>query len=63
MKWPFVPERWQYTQAPSPEDRASLQDAVGPQLQQLLVGGHPAFCLSRRLLTRQPHQTGYCGAN
>ncbi|ELV13714.1 Alpha-protein kinase 1 [Tupaia chinensis] len=37
MKWPFVPERWQYTQAPSPEDRASLQDAVGPQLQQLLA--------------------------
>lgn len=38
MKWPFVPEKWQYKQAMSPEDKTNLQDMIGARLQQLLVG-------------------------
>lgn len=38
MKWPFVPEKWQYKQAMSPEDKTNLQDVIGAKLQQLLVG-------------------------
>ncbi|KAG8519418.1 Alpha-protein kinase 1, partial [Galemys pyrenaicus] len=36
MKWPFVPEKWQYKQAVGPEDKANLQDAIGAGLQPLL---------------------------
>lgn len=39
MKWPFVPEKWQYKQDVGPEDQTNLQDVVGARLQQLLVGG------------------------
>lgn len=45
MKWPFVPEKWQYKQDVGPEDQTNLQDVVGARLQQLLVGGaapHPS---------------------
>lgn len=38
MKWPFVPEKWQYKQALSPEDKTNLQDVIGAALHQLLVG-------------------------
>lgn len=38
MKWPFVPEKWQYKQAVGPEDKTNLQDVIGAGLQQLLVG-------------------------
>ncbi|XP_057649851.1 alpha-protein kinase 1 [Chionomys nivalis] len=37
MKWPFVPEKWQYKQAVSPEDKTNLQDVIGAKLQQLLA--------------------------
>lgn len=37
MKWPFVPEKWQYKQAMSPEDKTNLQDVIGAKLQQLLA--------------------------
>ncbi|KAM5309818.1 alpha-protein kinase 1 isoform 2-T3 [Glossophaga mutica] len=37
MKWPFVPERWQYKQAVDPEDKVNLQDLIGARLQPLLV--------------------------
>ncbi|XP_036089268.1 alpha-protein kinase 1 isoform X3 [Rousettus aegyptiacus] len=37
MKWPFVPEKWQYKQDVGPEDKTNLQDLVGARLQQLLV--------------------------
>ncbi|XP_024906683.1 alpha-protein kinase 1 [Pteropus alecto] len=37
MKWPFVPEKWQYKQDIGPEDKTNLQDVVGARLQQLLV--------------------------
>ncbi|XP_054419687.1 alpha-protein kinase 1 [Pteronotus mesoamericanus] len=37
MKWPFVPERWQYKQTVGPEDRIDLQDVIGAWLQPLLV--------------------------
>ncbi|CAN2388899.1 alpha-protein kinase 1 [Pristimantis euphronides] len=37
MKWPFVPERWQYKQAVDPEDKTNLQDLINPRLQNLLV--------------------------
>ncbi|XP_048189634.1 alpha-protein kinase 1 [Perognathus longimembris pacificus] len=35
MKWPFVPEKWQYKQAMSPEDKTNLHDVIGAGLQQL----------------------------
>lgn len=38
MKWPFVPEKWQYKQAVGPEDKTNLQDVIGAGLEQLLVG-------------------------
>lgn len=41
MKWPFVPEKWQYKQDVGPEDKTNLQDVVGARLQQLLVGRAP----------------------
>ncbi|XP_075056603.1 alpha-protein kinase 1 isoform X2 [Mixophyes fleayi] len=37
MKWPFVPERWQYKQAVVPEDKTNLQDMINPRLRDLLV--------------------------
>ncbi|XP_069487081.1 alpha-protein kinase 1 [Ambystoma mexicanum] len=37
MKWPFVPERWQYKQAVRPEDKINLQDLIGANLHELLV--------------------------
>ncbi|KAM4710585.1 alpha-protein kinase 1 isoform 1-T3 [Discoglossus pictus] len=37
MKWPFVPERWQYKQAVGPEDKTNLQDMINPSLQDLLA--------------------------
>ncbi|XP_006271596.3 alpha-protein kinase 1 isoform X1 [Alligator mississippiensis] len=37
MKWPFVPEKWQYKQALNPEDKTNLQDIIGPRLHDLLV--------------------------
>uniref|UniRef100_A0A3B3WJ83 Uncharacterized protein n=1 Tax=Poecilia mexicana TaxID=48701 RepID=A0A3B3WJ83_9TELE len=36
MKWPFVPERWQYKQSISPTDKTNLNDLIGKNLQQLL---------------------------
>ncbi|KAG9480229.1 hypothetical protein GDO78_011970, partial [Eleutherodactylus coqui] len=37
MKWPFVPERWQYKQAVDPEDKTNLQDLINPRLRNLLA--------------------------
>ncbi|XP_054550533.1 alpha-protein kinase 1 [Talpa occidentalis] len=37
MKWPFVPEKWQYKEAVGPEDKTNLQDVIGAGLQQLLA--------------------------
>ncbi|KAM3937435.1 alpha-protein kinase 1 [Leptodactylus fuscus] len=37
MKWPFVPERWQYKQTVSPEDKTNLQDLINLGLHDLLV--------------------------
>ncbi|XP_054914542.1 alpha-protein kinase 1 [Poeciliopsis prolifica] len=36
MKWPFVPERWQYKQSISPTDKTNLNDIIGKNVQQLL---------------------------
>ncbi|KAM9329520.1 alpha-protein kinase 1 [Gastrophryne carolinensis] len=36
MKWPFVPERWQYKQAIGPEDKTNLQNLINPRLRELL---------------------------
>ncbi|XP_062992346.1 alpha-protein kinase 1 [Elgaria multicarinata webbii] len=38
MKWPFVPERWQYKQALDLEDKTNLQDMINARLHELLVG-------------------------
>ncbi|XP_069449590.1 alpha-protein kinase 1 isoform X1 [Ovis canadensis] len=46
MKWPFVPEKWQYKQAVGPEDKTNLQDVIGASLQQLLA------CLKASILAR-----------
>lgn len=37
MKWPFVPEKWQYKQTVSPNDKTNLNDLIGKHLSQLLV--------------------------
>ncbi|XP_043827605.1 alpha-protein kinase 1 [Dromiciops gliroides] len=37
MKWPFVPEKWQYKQDVGPEDKTNLQDVIGARLQELLA--------------------------
>ncbi|XP_006119326.2 alpha-protein kinase 1 isoform X1 [Pelodiscus sinensis] len=37
MKWPFVPEKWQYKQAIDPEDKTNLQDMISGRLHELLV--------------------------
>ncbi|NXY72673.1 ALPK1 kinase, partial [Glareola pratincola] len=37
MKWPFVPEKWQYKQDLGPEDKTNLQDMIGVRLPDLLV--------------------------
>uniref|UniRef100_A0A8D2NQ34 Alpha kinase 1 n=1 Tax=Zosterops lateralis melanops TaxID=1220523 RepID=A0A8D2NQ34_ZOSLA len=36
MKWPFVPERWQYKQDLGPEDKTNLQDMISARLPDLL---------------------------
>ncbi|NWW13708.1 ALPK1 kinase, partial [Oreocharis arfaki] len=37
MKWPFVPERWQYKQDLGPEDKTNLQDMISTRLPDLLA--------------------------
>ncbi|XP_072439712.1 alpha-protein kinase 1 [Chiloscyllium punctatum] len=37
MKWPFVPERWQYKQEVCPEDKTNLKDIISEKLPDLLV--------------------------
>ncbi|NWQ92879.1 ALPK1 kinase, partial [Burhinus bistriatus] len=37
MKWPFVPEKWQYKQDLGPEDKTNLQDMISVRLHDLLV--------------------------
>lgn len=52
MKWPFVPEKWQYTHAVSPNDKTNLSDLIGKHLSQLLVipAGGVRFSRSRAVL-------------
>ncbi|XP_060102901.1 alpha-protein kinase 1 [Heteronotia binoei] len=37
MKWPFVPEKWQYKQAVNLEDKTNLKDVINARLHELLV--------------------------
>lgn len=37
MKWPFVPEKWQYKQSISANDKTNLSDLISKHLPQLLV--------------------------
>lgn len=37
MKWPFVPEKWQYKRDVGPEDKTNLQDVISARLPDLLV--------------------------
>ncbi|XP_032874620.1 alpha-protein kinase 1 isoform X1 [Amblyraja radiata] len=37
MKWPFVPERWQYKQEVCAEDKTNLKDIISEKLPDLLV--------------------------
>lgn len=37
MKWPFVPEKWQYKQAVDLEDKTNLKDVINARLHELLV--------------------------
>uniref|UniRef100_A0A8C5G1L9 Alpha-type protein kinase domain-containing protein n=1 Tax=Gouania willdenowi TaxID=441366 RepID=A0A8C5G1L9_GOUWI len=37
MKWPFVPEKWQYKQSVSPDDKSNLNDLISRHLPQLLA--------------------------
>ncbi|KAM4714307.1 alpha-protein kinase 1 isoform 1-T3 [Anableps anableps] len=36
MKWPFVPEKWQYKQSISPTDKTNLNDLISKNISQLL---------------------------
>ncbi|XP_072573292.1 alpha-protein kinase 1 isoform X2 [Paramormyrops kingsleyae] len=36
MKWPFVPEKWQYKESVTSEDKTNLQDLISEHLPQLL---------------------------
>ncbi|XP_068569706.1 alpha-protein kinase 1 [Cebidichthys violaceus] len=37
MKWPFVPEKWQYKQSVSADDKTNLSDLISKHLSQLLA--------------------------
>lgn len=37
MKWPFVPEKWQYKQSLSANDKTNLNDLIGKHISPLLV--------------------------
>lgn len=37
MKWPFVPEKWQYKQSVSANDKTNLSDLISKHLPQLLA--------------------------
>ncbi|XP_010222351.1 PREDICTED: alpha-protein kinase 1 [Tinamus guttatus] len=37
MKWPFVPEKWQYKHDVGPEDKTNLQDMISARLPELLI--------------------------
>ncbi|KAK1889724.1 Alpha-protein kinase 1 [Dissostichus eleginoides] len=37
MKWPFVPEKWQYKQSVSADDKTNLSDLISTHLTQLLA--------------------------
>ncbi|CAL8326466.1 unnamed protein product [Lota lota] len=37
MKWPFVPEKWQYKEAVSTQDKTNLTDLISPYLPQLMA--------------------------
>ncbi|XP_075999818.1 alpha-protein kinase 1 [Genypterus blacodes] len=37
MKWPFVPEKWQYKQSVSAKDKTNLNDVISKHLAQLLA--------------------------
>ncbi|XP_033611880.1 alpha-protein kinase 1 [Fukomys damarensis] len=68
MKWPFVPEKWQYKQALLPEDKTNLQDVIGAELQQLLVNLPPCGSASLIRATRtwkssQPLTTRFPGVS
>lgn len=60
MKWPFVPEKWQYNQTVSPNCKTNLSDLIGEHLSQLLViiAGHICFRCHTQFLNRQTASTG-----
>ncbi|KAL6059653.1 hypothetical protein STEG23_037118 [Scotinomys teguina] len=60
MKWPFVPEKWQYKQAVSPEDKTNLQDLIGARLLQLLFSSESKV---KNLKVRVDTQTTNCEVN
>lgn len=37
MKWPFVPEKWQYKHSLTSKDKVNLKDLINENLSQLLV--------------------------
>ncbi len=37
MKWPFVPEKWQYKQPINADDKTNLSDLICKHLSQLMV--------------------------
>ncbi|KAG7465324.1 hypothetical protein MATL_G00175190 [Megalops atlanticus] len=53
MKWPFVPEKWQYKHSVTPEDRTNLKELISQELPQLLMflrasllAGEPMWAVS-----------------
>lgn len=55
MKWPFVPEKWQYKQTVSPNDKTNLSDLIKKHLSQLLViiAGRIGSLLHQQILNLQ----------
>lgn len=60
MKWPFVPEKWQYKQTVSPNDKTNLGDLIRKHLLELLViiAGHVGSLCHKQILNMQTALTG-----
>lgn len=49
MKWPFVPEKWQYKHSLTLKDKVNLKDLISDNLSQLLVITQTLYVRYRRL--------------
>ncbi|KAL0970408.1 hypothetical protein UPYG_G00241600 [Umbra pygmaea] len=52
MRWPFVPEKWQYKQSVSSQDKFNMNDFIGQHVLQLLA------LLKASIVAREPRTAG-----